>query len=148
MTPHGAGYGQPMAEFETERRMPADAEAVFAVVGDLDRLPEWMPPPVGVRPTGDGEVHADVEPRGVHADGLVRVRPEQLRVEWGSEDSPDYAGWLQVFHAEAGHSSVTLHLSFLGHQPETRPHGHAADEVREWLDDALARLEGVVAGAS
>jgi uncharacterized protein YndB with AHSA1/START domain len=137
-----------MAEFEAERRMPADAETVFAIVGDLGRLTEWMPAPIGVRPTGDGEVHADVEPRGVHADGLVGVRPEQLRVEWGSEDSPDYAGWLQVEHAEAGHSSVVLHLSFLGDQPETRRHGSAAGEVRKWLDDALAGLERVVAGAS
>ncbi len=152
MAPGCRGYGGRMAEFEAERRMPADAEAVFAIVGDLDRLPEWMPEPIGVRPTGDGSgtttVHADVEPRDVHADGLVGVRPEQLRVEWGSEDSPDYAGWLQVQHAEPGHSSVLLHLSFLGDQPETRPHGHAADEVRQWLDDALARLEQVVAGAS
>ena len=142
------GYGVHMAEFEAERRMPAEADAVFAIVGDLNRLPEWMPAPIGVRPTGDGEVHADVDARDVHADGLVGVRPEQLRLEWGSENSPDYAGWLQVQHAEAGHSSVTMHLSFLGDQPETRRHGHAADEVREWLDDALARLERVVAGTS
>ena len=100
--------------------MPAEAEQVFAIVGDLDRLSEWMPAPIGVRPTGDGEVHADVESRDVHADGLVGVRPEQLRVEWGSEDSADYAGWLQVEHAEPGHSSVVMHLSFLGDQPETR----------------------------
>jgi uncharacterized protein YndB with AHSA1/START domain len=134
-----------MAEFEAERRMPAEAEAVFAVVGDLDRLPEWMPDPVGVRPTGDGEVHADVEPRDVHADGLARVRPEQLRLEWGSEGSPDYAGYLQVQHADDGHSSVLLHLSFLGHQPETHG-GRAADEVQAWLDDSLERLERLVAG--
>ena len=128
--------------------MPADAETVFAIVGDRAGGPVGRPAPRGGRPTGDGEVHADVESRNVHADGLVGVRPEQLRVEWGSEDSPDYAGWLQVQHAEEGHSSVTMHLSFLGDQPETRRHGHAADEVREWLDDALARLERVVAGAS
>ena len=53
-----------MAEFEAERRMPAEAEQVFAIVGDLDRLSEWMPTPIGVRPTGDGEVHADVEAAG------------------------------------------------------------------------------------
>jgi hypothetical protein len=40
---------------------------------------------------------------------------------------------------------VTMHLSFLGDQPETRQHGGAAEEVREWLDDALVRLERVVA---
>jgi uncharacterized protein YndB with AHSA1/START domain len=148
VTRAAAGYGVRMAEFEAERRMPADAEAVFAVVGDLDRLGEWMPDPIGVRPTGEGAVHADVDARDVHTGGLVGVRPEQLRLEWGSEDSPDYAGWLQVEHAEPGHSSVLMHLSFLGDQPETRRHGKAADEVRAWLDDALERLERVVAGAS
>jgi uncharacterized protein YndB with AHSA1/START domain len=134
-----------MTEFEAERGMPADAEVVFGLVADLDNLNEWLPTPVDVRPTGDGEVHAHVEPRHVDVDGLVRVRPEQLRVEWGSEASPDYAGWLQVEHANPGRSSVVLHLSFLGEQPETRPHGAAGDEVRGWLDDGLARLERLVA---
>ena len=122
--------------------MPAAAERVFAVVSDLDRLPEWMPAPVDVRPTGDGEVHADVPERGVDTDGTVRVQPEQLRVEWGH--APDYAGYLQVEHSDGERSSVLLHLSFLGDQPET--HGGAqADEVRQWLDDALSRLEQLVA---
>ena len=137
-----------MAEFEADRRMPADAETVFAIVADLDRLGEWLPSAIGVQPTADGEVHARVDPRNVDLDGLVGVRREQLRLEWGSEDSPDYAGWLQVSHAEPGHSSVLLHLSFLGDQPETRRHGNAADEVRAWMDDALSRLAGVVAGGS
>ena len=46
-------------------------------------------------------------------------------------------------HADSDRSTVLLHLSFLGDQPET--HGGApADEVRHWLDDALTRLERVV----
>jgi uncharacterized protein YndB with AHSA1/START domain len=132
-----------MTEFEAERGMPADADVVFAVVSDLDRLPEWLPAPVDVRPAGEGEVHAEVEPRGVQADGTVEVRPEQLRVEWGH--APDYAGWLQVEHAAPGRSSVVLHLSFLGHQPETREHGGAGPELRAWMADCLTRLEGLVA---
>jgi uncharacterized protein YndB with AHSA1/START domain len=132
-----------MAEFESERRMRAAADAVFGVVSDLDRLPEWMPASVGVRATGDAEVHADVEPRDVHAHGLVRIRPDQLRIEWGGDADPDYTGWLQVMHADEGRSSVVLHLSFLGHQPETHA-GREADEVRAWMDDALDRLAGIV----
>ena len=130
-----------MAEFEAERTMPADAETVFAVVSDLEQLPRWLPKPVEVRPTGEGEVHADVPPRGVTAEGTVQVRPDQLRVEWGH--APDYAGWLQVEHGEPGRSSVLLHLSFLGDQPETHG-GRPADEVQQWLDDGLARLEQLV----
>ena len=132
-----------MAEFEAERGMPADAQKVFALASDLDRLREWLPDPVDVRPVAEGEVRADVPPRGVHEEGLVRVRPDQLRVEWGH--APDYAGWLQVEHADPDRSSVLLHLSFLGHQPETHD-AAAADEVRRWLDGALTRLERLVAG--
>jgi uncharacterized protein YndB with AHSA1/START domain len=131
-----------MTEFEAERGMAADADRVFAVVSDLDRLSSWLPTPVAVRVSGEGSVHADIPERGVEAEGTVRVRPEQLRVEWGH--APDYAGWLQVQHADAGRSSVLLHLSFLGNQPET--HGGApAAEVGSWLDDALTRLEHLVA---
>src|SRR5437867_12553493 len=93
-----------MAEFEAERGIPAPAERVFAVVSDLDRLPEWLPPPVDVRPSGEGEVHADVPERGVDAQGTVQVRPEQLRVEWAH--APAYAGWLQVEHADDERSKI------------------------------------------
>lgn len=131
-----------MTEFEAERGMPVSADAVFAVVSDLDRLPEWLPEPVDVRSTGDGEVHADIAERGVQADGTVEVRPAQLRVEWGH--APEYAGWLQVEHAAPGRSSVVLHLSFLGKQTETRKHGSAGPELESWMQDCLDRLEGLV----
>jgi uncharacterized protein YndB with AHSA1/START domain len=131
-----------MTEFEVERGMPASADAVFAVVSDLDRLPEWLPAPVDVRSTGEGEVHADIEVRGVESDGTVGVRPEQLRVEWGH--GAEYAGWLQVEHGAPGRSSVVLHLSFLGHQPETRKHGDAGPELTVWMEDCLTRLEQLV----
>lgn len=131
-----------MTEFEAQRGMPAGADAVFAVVSDLDRLPQWLPEPVDVRATGDGEVHADVEKRGVHAQGTVEVRAEQLRVEWGH--APEYAGWLQVEHAAPDRSSVVLHLSFLGNQTETRKHGSARHELEEWMEDCLTRLAGLV----
>jgi uncharacterized protein YndB with AHSA1/START domain len=131
-----------MTEFEADRGMPAGADAVFAVVSDLDRLSEWLPEPVDVRSIGDGEVRAEVAERGVDANGTVEVRPEQLRVEWGH--APEYAGWLQVEHAAPGRSSVVLHLSFLGHQTETRRHGSAGPQVEAWMEDCLTRLEGLV----
>lgn len=42
---------------------------------------------------------------------------------------------------------MLLHLSFLGDQPETHGGAPAAD-VRQWLDDALARLERVVTSSA
>jgi uncharacterized protein YndB with AHSA1/START domain len=94
-----------MAEFELERPRPASAQRVFAVVSDLDRLPKWLPGAVHVRPSGEQTVHAEVPSRCVDAEGLVDVRPEQLRVEWGGGTRPptrDYSDWLQVMHAPRG----------------------------------------------
>jgi hypothetical protein len=142
-----------MTEFENERPMPAGPDAVFAVVSDLGRLTEWLPHPVAVRPldgtggagSGAQAVHAGVEPRGVDGRGVARVRGEQMRVEWG-DDAGEYAGYLQVMGDDPDRSSVLVHLSFLGRQPETRG-GAAAEEVRAWLDEALTRLERLVGQA-
>src|SRR3954451_9871324 len=129
--------------------MPADAQVVFEVVSDLEHLDEWLPTQVDVRPVREGEVHAQVEQRQVDVDGLVRVRPEQLRVEGGSDAAARYAGLVQgedggagragVGRADRGRSWVVLRLSFLGHQPETRPPGHARDELQAWLSEGLDR---------
>lgn len=126
--------------------MPADADAVFALVSDLSRLHDWLPGAVTVHPTGEASVHADVTARGVHADGRVRAEPDQLRLEWTGDATPraNYAGWLQVMHADAGSSRVALHLSFLGHQPETHG-GPASEQIRQWMTEGLERLEQLVA---
>jgi hypothetical protein len=140
-----------MSEFEDERPMPAGRDAVIAVVSDLGRLSEWLPPSVAVRTLdgtgGDGAhaVQAEIGSRGV-ARGVARVRAEQMRVEWG-DDAGRYAGYLQVMGGDGDRSSVLVHLSFLGEQAETHG-GSAAEQVRTWLDEALTRLAGLVGQAA
>ncbi|MFR9805914.1 SRPBCC family protein [Pseudonocardia sp. RS010] len=126
-----------MTEYEAERRLHQSAETVFAAVADLHRADEWVPEDLRVRGQ-DGDLTTVEAAGGDHA-ALARVRPEQLRVEWGAEGSPDYTGYIQVMHADEGHSRVVVHLSFLGDRPEARP-GAAADEVRRRLDESLTRL--------
>lgn len=139
-----------MSEFERERTVPAGSDRVFAVVSDLARLTEWLPPEVAVRPVDggrdtDGTTHElRAELRGVDTRGHARVRPEQRRVEWSG--GGDYAGYLQVMGDDPDRSSVLVHLSFLGDQPETHG-GTAAREVEGRLDDALDRLERLVGQA-
>jgi hypothetical protein len=140
-----------MAEYEAARVMPAGAEYVFDVAADVETMASWLPTAMDVHETSPDVVHVSGDAAGHHyeADGLFRAEKDQLRVEWGSRDTPDYAGWLQVSHAgDAEHedrsSEVTLHLSFFGHQPQSH-RGHAADETRQGLDDALEKLELEVA---
>jgi uncharacterized protein YndB with AHSA1/START domain len=138
-----------MAEFEREKQMPADAERVFDVAADVEHLDRWLPDMVSVHPSGAQAVDVDVHrPEGEHhGTGTLGVHRDQLRMEWGRRGSADYAGWLQVAHAGGGRSSVTLHLSFLGDQPESHG-GDAAAGIERRLDDALDRLAGLVAAGT
>jgi uncharacterized protein YndB with AHSA1/START domain len=136
-----------MAEYEVELGMPADAEIVFDVASDLDRLDSWLPAEV----TGEGpnrvHVAGELDGRQVDETGLIDVRKEHLRLEWGSESDADYAGWLQVSHAGSGASSATLHLSFFGGQPENRGHQQGVEKeieaaLRRLADQVTARVDG------
>jgi uncharacterized protein YndB with AHSA1/START domain len=143
-----------MAEFEREKQMPASAERVFDIVADLEHLNRWLPDMVSVHPTDTDTGGPDLDLDAVevdvqrsdgehHAPGTVGVRREQLRLEWGSHGTGDYAGWLQVSHADDDGSYVTLHLSFLGDQPESHA-GAAATDIEHRLDDAIERLARLV----
>jgi hypothetical protein len=117
--------------------MPAEAEIVFDVASDVDLMRSWLT--ADVTDAGPNRLHiaGELDGRPVDRIGLIGIRPDQLRIEWGSEDDDSYAGWLQVAHGGAGASSVTIHLSFLGDQPEARGQ---QQQVETEIDGALQRL--------
>jgi len=121
--------------------MPADAEIVFDLMADVDRMERWLPTTMDVEEAGPDRVRVKGEAGGQPYDteGLFRARPDQLRIEWGSH-GPEYAGWAQVYHSGAGASEVNLHLSFLGGQPQAHG-GTAAEQMRQRMREALERLE-------
>ncbi|MGW5619085.1 SRPBCC family protein [Streptomyces sp. NPDC003877] len=128
-----------MTEYERSRTMPAPPEHVFDQAADVGRLDGWLPDALHVEA---GElpavtVHEDRTDEDTAA--LLRARPEQLRLEWGTREQGGYAGWLQVAGIGSGASEVTLHLSFFdeGHDP-----GESA--VTDSLDTSLRRLEDQV----
>ncbi|MEW9550745.1 hypothetical protein [Nonomuraea sp. NPDC050783] len=127
-----------MAEFEATRGMPAESGLVYGVASDVAVMDRWLPRGLHVSGSGPNTVEAEgdlVPGEGAH-EGLFRAQEDQLRVEWGGRDHPDYAGWLQVFDSADGRSEVTVHISLLD-EPGS---GARADEVRELLDLSLDRL--------
>ncbi|MFC4120728.1 SRPBCC family protein [Nonomuraea zeae] len=127
-----------MAEFEATRGMPADSVLVFGVASDVDLMDRWLPPGLSVSGSGPGllEAGGELVPGTGRHEGLFRASEEQLRVEWGGRDHPDYAGWLQVSDATGGTSEVTVHISLL----DERDDSQRAAEVRELLDRSLDQL--------
>ncbi|MFV0131274.1 SRPBCC family protein [Streptomyces sp. HMX112] len=125
-----------MTEYERSRTMPALPEHVFDQAANVDQLDTWLPEELHVHP-GDlpaVTVHEDRTDEDTSA--LLRARPDQLRLEWGTREQGGYTGWLQVAGIGSGASEVTVHLSFFddSHDPGEQAVGQA-------LDTSLERLE-------
>ena len=119
--------------------MPADADVVFDVVSDLEAMTTWLPGAVEIELSGPnvirlwvraGEDDVDLERR-------VRIDWERLRIEWGSESTTSYSGWLQVQRLTPGRSAVTVEVK--------GPAGVAHSRVNAWVEEALDALATVVA---
>ncbi|MCZ9338780.1 SRPBCC family protein, partial [Streptomyces sp. TRM76130] len=91
---------------------PADAGRVFDQAADAGRLDAWLPRDLHVRVDDPPAVTVHEDRTDQDTSALLRARPEQLRLEWGTRDEGAYAGWLQVAGLEGGTSEVTVHLSF------------------------------------
>lgn len=131
-----------MAEYEATRGMPAESGVVFGVASDVTLMNRWLPHGLWVRSSGPNTVEAggEVVPGEGEHEGLFRAQRDQLRVEWGGRDHPDYSGWLQVSDADSGTSEVTVHISLLD-EPEEETPRERADKVRGMLDESLSRLQ-------
>ncbi|MFH8487753.1 SRPBCC family protein [Streptomyces longisporoflavus] len=125
-----------MTEYERSRTMPALPEHVFDQAAEIDQMDAWLPQNLHVD-AGDPpavSVHEDRTEQDVSA--LLRARPEQLRLEWGTREQGDYTGWLQVAGLDEGTSEVTVHLSFF-----EAAHDPGEQAVHTALDQSLQRLE-------
>jgi hypothetical protein len=126
-----------MTEYERVRTMPALPEHVFDQAADVGQLNAWLPQDLHVHDDGGlpaVTVHEDRTDQDVSA--LLRARPEQMRLEWGTREEGGYTGWLQVAGIGSGASEVTVHLSFFDGS-----HDPGEQAVHAALDRSLQQLE-------
>lgn len=128
-----------MAEYEASRTIAAPPELVFDEASDLRMMDRWLPREVHLESADPPDVTVS---HGAHADrerAVLRARREQMRMEWGTRDTGEYAGWLQVAGQGTGASEVIVHLSFF--DPEHAPPG---PRIEAALDAGLERLADAV----
>jgi uncharacterized protein YndB with AHSA1/START domain len=124
-----------VTEYEASRTIAAAPESIFDVASDLGTMDEWLPRDVHVESADPPEVTVT---HGADTDrerALLRADRDQLRVEWGTRDTDEYAGWLQVTGIGTGPSEVVVHLSFF--DPEHAPPGSGVEAA---LNQSLDRL--------
>ncbi|MER5261710.1 SRPBCC family protein [Actinosynnema sp. NPDC002837] len=119
-----------MAFAERTRSVPADAEAVFDLVTDLENLSAWLPAGVEVERYGPNLVRLWLGEQSVERQ--VAVDWDKLRIDWGGRSSPTCFGTLRVLRVAPARSAVTVRL--------TGPDGFPAPRLDDWLADALEAL--------
>lgn len=119
--------------------MPADAEAVFDIVSDLEHMTTWLPGSVEVELSGPNLIRLWLP--GRHADldlqRQVDIDWDRLRITWGNEPATSCTGTLQVLRLAHDRSAVTVRL--------TGPPGASASSVDTWVEAAFDALETVIA---
>ena len=138
-----------MMNVDGSRRLEVSGEAVWAVVADPRRLPEWLPTVVAAHVTAEGEgQNAGVELEGEshgHSYSLTSLWSEDQRVhelEWGS-GSAGYRGSLRVRDAAGGSSEIHVNLSVPDERVASWPDGVA--EIRRGMEEAFDRLSTLLA---
>jgi uncharacterized protein YndB with AHSA1/START domain len=119
--------------------MPADAEAVFDVLTDLDNMTAWLPDSVEIELSGPNLIRLWFPGRhaGLDVERRVAIDWDRLRITWGTESTTSCSGTVQVLRLAAGRSAVSVRL--------TGPPGTSPGAVAAWLDAALDALDRVVA---
>jgi hypothetical protein len=125
-----------MTEYERSRAMPALPEHVFDQAANLGQLEDWLPDELHVHSENAPAVTVHEDRTDQDTPALLRPRPDQMRLEWGTRHDGGYTGYLQVAGLDSGASEVTVHLSFL--DDEHDPGEKAAQQA---LDRSLERLE-------
>ena len=124
-------------EHEHTQYIAAGPNEVFAVLGDVKRLPEFVPQMTGAH-AGEGDsvtVDARYEGHEQHGEGWFRADAEQRRVEWGSRTS-DYRGWMEVSPEGKG-SRLTLFLATArGDAPDSEVMG-TLDAIRRLVESRV-----------
>lgn len=118
-----------MHEYQGIIDIKATPDEIFRFVSSVSDLPTFVPHIREARLDEDSHVFAvgEIAGRRYEFDGYFRVTPEEKRVDWGSDGTPPYRGWLQVREAGDG-ARLEVHLFLDVERPDESPE-RALDDV-------------------
>ena len=130
-----------MHDFELSQDIDAPASAVWRVVSDPNRLPEWLPTTTASHPAGRDAVELQGESHGHDYDILGGFVTDDAarRLSWDSPRRSGYRGDLTVAEQPNG-SRVTVRVTI----PQAP--ADADDEITRGLREAVDRI-GLLARA-
>ena len=143
-----------MSEHERTTTFDVSAQEAFRYLSSVSNLPKFVPHlrevtedenehVVGTVDFGDG--------RQAEVSGFFRADPAALRLDWESDGTPGYSGWLQIIPESSERSRVTIHISMRSAAAEAAPPdaGFAGERIERSFDAVLGAIrQGLASGVA
>ena len=133
-------------DFDGFRSLDVSSDAVWAVVADPKRLPEWLPTVTTARvPEGSSvsvELGGESHGHTYSLTSLWRADDGDHRLEWAGAGGDGYRGSLRVLDRAVGSSGVEVHVTVPDERVASFPDAEA--EIRQGMEEALDRLSSLV----
>ncbi len=102
-----------MSDHERAIIIPVPAGEAFRFLSSVSNLPSFLPYFESLSEEEDSHVFgiAEINGRRQEVSGFFRVDHANHRLDWESDGTPGYRGWLKITALTSDESRVTVHLS-------------------------------------
>jgi hypothetical protein len=127
-----------MPTYRRTRTLRAGEDRVFEYLADVGNLPRYFDRMTEAEPVAGGAVRvtAKVDGETERGEAWFRVDRTARRIQWGSEDSGDYHGTLDL-RADQDRTIVDIELHT--EHTATDEIGHALDATLDHIQEQLER---------
>jgi hypothetical protein len=140
-----------MSEHERTFDVEASADEAFRYLSSVSNLPEFVPHLSGLREEQNDHVFGVVdfgEGRRQEVSGFFRADEANRRLDWESDGTPGYRGWLQIASDGPRRSRITVHISMRSAASEEAPPdpGFAGDRIERAFDGVIRAIRDALSG--
>jgi uncharacterized membrane protein len=139
-----------MSEHERTTMVNASAQEAYRYLSSVSNLPDFVPHLRNVREDEQDHVRGTVdfgEGNRQDVSGFFRADPANLRLDWESDGTPGYRGWLQIV-PDGEKARITVHISMRGAASEGAPAdaGLAGDRIERGFDSVIRAIDSALTG--
>jgi len=138
-----------MSEHERTFSVNAPPEEAFRYLSSVDSLPDFVPYLQSLREDEDEHVFGIAEfgeGRRAEVSGFFRADPAERRLDWESDGTPDYRGWLRIEPERGERARITVHISMPSGVAEVPPPyaGFAGERVEREFDSVIRAIQEAI----
>ncbi|HLH18080.1 MAG TPA: SRPBCC family protein [Bryobacteraceae bacterium] len=135
-----------MSGHERTFTVKAPPEEVWRYLSSVSNLPDFVPYLESMREDEPGHVFGICnygEGRRTEVSGFFRTDEMNRRLDWESDGTPQYSGWLEIRPEGREQSSITVHIEMPSAASEVPPPeaGLAGDRLERAFDSVVHTIQ-------